>query len=78
MARVTINLPDDLHRAVKAAAARRGTTIGSMVAESLIAYGIKSPTEAAALVERARERSGLTEDEALALAVDETAKHRSP
>jgi hypothetical protein len=49
-----------------------------MVAESLIAYGIKSPTEAAALVERARERSGLTEDEALALAVDETAKHRSP
>ena len=78
MARVTINLPDELHRALKAAAARRGTTIGSMVAESLEAYGIKSRSEAALLVERARRRSGLTEDDALALAVDETAGHRSP
>jgi len=77
MARVTINLPDELHRAVKAAAARRGTTIGTMVAESLLAYGIKSPTDAAALVERARRRSGLSEDSALALAVDETAAHRN-
>jgi plasmid stability protein len=78
MARVTINLPDELHRALKAAAARRGTTIGSMVAESLEAYGIKSQSEATLLVERARRRSGLTEDDALALAVDETAGHRSP
>ena len=77
MARVTINLPDDLHRAVKAAAARRGTTIGSMVAESLVAYGIKSPTDAAAVVERARRQSGLSEDAALDLATDETKKHRT-
>jgi plasmid stability protein len=77
MARVTINLPDDLHRAVKAAAARRGTTIGSMVAESLIAYGIKSPKDAATLVERARTQSGLSEEKALDLSVDETAKHRN-
>ena len=78
MARVTINLPDELHRAVKAAAARRGTTIGTMVAESLVAYGIKSPNDAAALVESARKQSGLPEDTALALALDETAKHRNP
>ena len=78
MARVTINLPDELHRALKAAAARRGATIGSMVAESLIAYGIKSPAEAAALVERARCRADFAEDRALALAVSETRKHRQP
>ncbi len=77
MARVTINLPDELHRALKAAAARRGRTIGSMVAESLEAYGIKSRTDAAALVERARKRARLSEEEALELAVRETAEHRT-
>ena len=30
MARMTINLPDELQRALKAAAARRGSTIGSL------------------------------------------------
>jgi plasmid stability protein len=78
MARVTINLPDELHRALKAAAARRGTTIGSMVAESLTAYGIKSPADAAALVERARRRADLSEDLSLDLAVGETREHRKP
>ncbi len=78
MARVTINLPDELHRALKAAAARRGATIGSMVAESLVAYGIKSPGDAAALVERARNSAELSDDRALALAVSETRKHRQP
>jgi plasmid stability protein len=78
MARVTINLPDELHRALKAAAARRGTTIGAMVAESLVCYGVKSPADAAALVGRARRKAALSEDEALALAVDETARHRKP
>jgi plasmid stability protein len=77
MARVTINLPDELHRALKAAAARRGRTIGSMVAESLEAYGIKSRADAAALVERARAKARLAEDDALELAVRETGKHRS-
>jgi plasmid stability protein len=77
MARVTINLPDDLHRALKAAAARRGSTIGSMVAESLEAYGIKSRADAAALVERARAQAGLAEDRAVDVAVSETTKHRA-
>ncbi len=77
MARVTINLPDELHRSLKAAAARRGTTIGSLVAESLEFYGIKSSEAAAALVARARTQSGATELAALALGVTETADHRS-
>jgi plasmid stability protein len=76
MARVTINLPDELHRALKAAAARRGSTIGSMVAESLVAFGIKSPADASALVERARRQADLSEDRALDVAVGETRKHR--
>jgi hypothetical protein len=77
MARVTITLPDELHRALKAAAARRGTTLGSMVAESLVAYGIKTPEEAAELVRRARKRASLSETDAVELAVAETREHRS-
>jgi hypothetical protein len=72
MSRITISLPDELHRALKESAARRGTTIGELVAESLEFYGIKSDDEARQLVALARERSGLDEDEALDLAVSET------
>ncbi|MEE4273250.1 MAG: hypothetical protein V2I67_16365 [Thermoanaerobaculales bacterium] len=77
MSRITITLPDELHRALKAAAAKRGRTIASMVAESLEAYGIKSPEAAADLVARARRHSALAEDEATALALRETKEHRS-
>ena len=76
MTRVTINLPDELHRALKAAAARRGTTIGSMVAESLVAYGVKTHNAAAGLVAQARKRAALSECEAIELCVNETAEHR--
>jgi len=76
MARMTINLPDKLHRALKAAAARRGSTIGLLVAESLTSYGIKSAEEAADLVARARRCAAMSERDALALAVKETAGER--
>jgi hypothetical protein len=72
MARLTVTLPDDLHRALKEAAALRGTTISALVAESLGANGIKSRENAAALVARARAASGLPEARALALAARET------
>jgi len=49
-----------------------------MVAESLVAYGIKSPGDAVSLVERARMHAGLGEDRALNLAVSETREHRKP
>lgn len=68
MARVTITLPDALHRALKETAVRRGTTLGEVVRESLLFYGIKTPEEVAELVSRARSQSGLSEEEALALA----------
>lgn len=72
MSRLTLSLPDELHRALKEAAAVRGTSIGELVAESVVAYGIKPREEAERLVARARARSRLPAERALALAVRET------
>ena len=68
MSRLTITLPDDLHRALKETAARRNVPIGDLIAESLDFYGIKSTESARNLVARARQNSQLAEDEALRLA----------
>lgn len=76
MPRLTISLSDRIHRALKEAAVRRGKTIGSLVEESLDAYGIKTTREAAELVARARERAGMTETDAMKLAIRETRAHR--
>lgn len=72
MARVTISLPDELHRALKETAVRRGTTLGEVVRESLVFYGIKTPEQVSQLVARARRRSALPEEDAQALADRET------
>jgi Antitoxin ParD len=76
MARLTITLSSERHRALKETAARRGKTIGSLVEESLDAYGIKTSSQAAALVARARQRSAMSEAEATRLAVQETKANR--
>jgi hypothetical protein len=76
MARLTVTLRDDLHRALKEAAARRRKTIGQLLEESLDFYGIKSAEDAEALVSRARDNAAMTERDALALAVAETKAHR--
>jgi hypothetical protein len=76
MARLTITLSSERHRALKETAARRGKTIGSLVEESLDAYGIKTSSQAAALVARARQRSAMSEAEATQLAVQETRANR--
>lgn len=76
MPRLTITLSPEKHRALKETAARRGKTIRSLVEESLDAYGIKTTSQAAALVARARTRSSLTEMEAAKLAVSETRAQR--
>ena len=72
MARLTITLPDELQRALKEAAARRGSTIGELVRESLVHYGIKPQVDVLELLERAGANSGLSERQAMALAVRET------
>ena len=76
MARITITLSDEKHRAIKEAAARQGKTIGDIIDESLEFYGIKTARSAALLVAKARQKAGLTEDEALKLAVEETRAER--
>ena len=71
MSRLTITLSDSRYRALKEAAAQRDKTIGQLVDESLDFYGIKSREQALDLVRRARARSSLADDQALALAQDE-------
>lgn len=72
MARFTLRISEERHRALKAAAARSGRTLGEIVEASLEAYGVKTEEEAGDLVRRARERTGLDEDQAVAAAVEET------
>ncbi|TVS09668.1 MAG: ribbon-helix-helix protein, CopG family [Gammaproteobacteria bacterium] len=76
MSRLTITLDDDLHRALKEAAARQGRTITSIIEESLRLRGLKDSESARALVAQARVRAQLDPDEALELAVAETRAHR--
>lgn len=76
MSRLTITLPEARQRALKAAAARRGKTIGQLVEESLDAYGIKPETAVTDLLAKARARSRLSATEAEKLAVEETRKAR--
>lgn len=77
MSRLTISLPDEIHQALREAAARRGTAIGSIVAESLVAYGIKTRASALELVRRAQAQAGLDEERATSLAVAETRADRN-
>ena len=72
MSRLTITIDDNLHRALKETAARQGRSIASIIEESLRLRGIRDQASARALVEKARERASLDEEEALELSVDET------
>jgi predicted transcriptional regulator len=77
MPRLTITLSDARHRALKEAAARRRKSIASIIEESLEASGIKDIESAAALVARARQAAGMTPDEAMEFAIQETRAVRS-
>jgi len=76
MPRLTITLSEERHKALKETAVRRGKTIGTLIEESLIYYGIKTPNRAGELVARARQRADLNEVDALDLGVAETRKVR--
>ena len=76
MSRLAITLSDERHRALKETAARRKMSIRRIIEESLDFYGVKTREKGAALVAAARQRSGLTESSALALAVEETRAER--
>lgn len=77
MSRLTITLDDDLHRALKETAVRQGRPIGKIIEEGLILRGIKPLSGARKLVAKARENAALTEEDALAVALEETRQARS-
>ncbi|MEQ8233287.1 MAG: ribbon-helix-helix protein, CopG family [Gammaproteobacteria bacterium] len=72
MSRLTITLPDELHRALKETAARQGRSITSIIEESLRLRGIEGHASARERVAAAREFSRLDAEDAMALAVEET------
>lgn len=72
MARMTITLSDERQRALKEAAARRGTTITAIIEQSLELAGIRTRESAADMVARACAHSQLSEQEAMELALQET------
>jgi hypothetical protein len=72
MARLTITLSDERHRALREAAAKRGKTIGQLIEESLEFYGIKSSSDAEQLVAKARAHAKLKDTDAMRIAVGET------
>lgn len=76
MGRLTITLSDERQQALKETAARRNTTIGRLIEESLEAYGIKTGDEARDLVARARRDAGLSETGAVDLAIAEVREER--
>jgi hypothetical protein len=73
---LTITLSDERYRAVKEAAAQRGKTIGQLIDESLDFYGIKSRAQALDLVRQVKTRSQLSEQQAMALALQEVGATR--
>ena len=76
MARLTISLADRTHRALKEAAARQNRSMASIIEESLELRGIQPYDTALEIVARAQTNSRLNDDDAMALAVEETRRHR--
>jgi len=76
MARLTITLSDERHRALQDAALRRHTTIGQIIEESLERAGVTCDDSVLALIDRAQAHASLSEDEAMALALEETRRVR--
>lgn len=76
MPRLTITLSDERYQALKEAATKRRKSLVSVIDESLEFYGIKSGQTANELVAKARQRSALSENDAVALAVKETRLQR--
>ena len=76
MPRLTIRLTDSTHRALKEAAARQNRSMGSIIEESLELGGIRPYGTVREIVAKARAKSGLSADDAMVLAVEETRRLR--
>jgi len=77
MSRLTINLDDKIHRALKETAVRQNRSIGSIIEESLKLRGIRTYDSARDLVAKARANSAISSDEGMKLAVEETRRSRN-
>ena len=76
MPRLTITLADRTHRALKEAAARQNRSMASIIEESLELRGIQPYDAAMDIVARAQANAGMSDDDAMRLAVEETRRHR--
>ena len=74
--RLTISLTDRTHRALKEEAVRQNRSMGAIIEESLELTEIPARDTVKAIVARARANSGLSADDAMALAAEETRRHR--
>ena len=77
MPRMTITLSEERQRALKEAAARRGTTITAIIDESLEIAGIRTQNTAEQILAKARANAQMSEEEAMALALEEVAAVRA-
>ena len=76
MVRLTINLDERTHRALKETAARQKRSMDAIIEESLEMRGIQSCGAAREIAAKGRAKSGLGTEEAMALAVEETRRFR--
>ena len=77
MVRLTISLADEMHSALKEAAARQNRSMASIIEESLQARGIQPLATARDIVARARANSTTGASQAMALALEETREYRA-
>lgn len=73
---LTITISEECHRALQGAAEREQKSIAAIIEECLDTAGVYSDETAAGIVAQARSKAGLTDAEALAVAVEETRVHR--
>lgn len=76
MSRQTISISDDVWMALKEISMKQKKPMGRIIEESLLAFGVKPRKNALDLLRMAQERSNLSEEEALALSVEETRSSR--
>ena len=77
MPRLTVNLTDRTHRALKEEATRQGRSMAALIEERLASRGRLPADSAREIVRRARSSAGLSDDEAMAIAVRQTHLHRA-
>ena len=77
MPRTTITLSEERYRALKLVAARRGQTIAQVVDQALELAGVNTPQSNRDMLVAAGKRAGLSDQEAMEIALRETAAERA-